>query len=234
MEEVENEGLVPFIPICTIDWSKPAIYVGGTPARRFTPECVNRILEATRALASQELAAQCGGIADFTLRRWLDLGEQQLKEAIELEDAGAEEQDLTIWSEFYLAFKEAEGATAKELLTLVKAAAAQPCFWAAAMTLLERRFPLTYGRNNQPQGPAVTRLTIEVIERNDWRNVTADPYGEGAVIDSTFHPVAALPPPPPDDISEFAADDAGCWSDPPRQLSAAPSRANDRSLTSET
>ena len=207
-EEEDDEDKEPLA--CEIDWTKPVLSENGNPVRKFTPARVDRIIRAASRHCNRQMIAQCGGVSEMHLRRWLDRGQADLEAAANAEDETGEEQDTSIWADFYLAFSEAEGVSGETLLARIDKASKRPEFWAAAMTILERKYPDQWGRR-QPKdnNHGVITHKFEIVEREDWRSVASNPYGEGERITDDYSELlrlravtAAAPlalPPPPDD-----------------------------------
>lgn len=97
---------------------------------KLTSAITSKIVEAIKAGATHEHAAQYAGINVATFYDWKAKGE-----------AGEEG-----FSEFSDALKTAEGQGAVELLKRIKEASEDPKFWTAAAWILERRHPDIYGK----------------------------------------------------------------------------------------
>ena len=73
--------------------------------------------------------------------------------------AEAEAEELGSYRGFWEAFKQAEAAFIDENLQRIQVAAQEPKHWTAAMTLLERRRPQDFGRNQRIEIEANTTVT---------------------------------------------------------------------------
>ena len=90
---------------------------------KYTPECVNKIVEAVKMGATYELAAGYAGVSEAQFYEW-----KKRK------------------PEFLEAIKKAEGVAALVWLAKIEQAATAG-EWQAAAWKLERRYPHAYGRN---------------------------------------------------------------------------------------
>ena len=104
----------------------------GRPSK-FTPEVRNRILSAIRNGNTYEASAHYGGVSYDTLREWIKRGQE--------ETAGE-------FSEFFEAIKSAEAKAEVESVALIRQAA-QEGQWQAAAWFLERRKPSEWGRKDR-------------------------------------------------------------------------------------
>lgn len=102
----------------------------GRPTK-FDDQVADRICEAVSLGCTFALAAQAGGIDPETLRSWKARGRE------------GEEP----FSAFLGRIKKAEGEAANEALRVIRDAAKEGT-WQAAAWLLERRYPKSYGRQN--------------------------------------------------------------------------------------
>ncbi len=102
------------------------------------PAIIERFSNAIRIGHPISTAAELAGIGDTTARRYLERGAAE---------AEAEEQGS--YRGFWEAFKQAEAAFIDENLQRIQVAAQEPKHWTAAMTLLERRRPQDFGRNQR-------------------------------------------------------------------------------------
>jgi hypothetical protein len=99
----------------------------GRPSK-LTPEIQDKIVSAIRAGNYGEVAAAYAGIGSSTFYRWMDQGKAQ---------AGP-------YREFREAVKAAESEAEVRAVAIVQKQ--MPEHWQAAMTYLERKFPLRWGR----------------------------------------------------------------------------------------
>jgi hypothetical protein len=106
-----------------------------------------RIATATERGHPLHSAAALAGISPSTAKLWREQGEQEMEAAIaHTETAGKAPEELGSHVAFMLVLKEAEARLmARRLKRIDKAG--QRGNWAADMTLLERRFPQDFGRN---------------------------------------------------------------------------------------
>lgn len=104
----------------------------GRPTK-FTPDTCNRILSAIRNGNTYEASAHYGGVSYDTLREWIKRGQE--------ETAGE-------FSEFFEAIKSAEAKAEVESVALIRQAA-QEGQWQAAAWFLERRKPSDWGRKDR-------------------------------------------------------------------------------------
>ena len=92
---------------------------------KYTPERVEKILQAIELGATYELASSYGGVDYMTFNRWRER-----------------------YSEFRDAIRAAEGKGATKWLAKIEQAASDGA-WQAAAWKLERRYPHSYGRTVQ-------------------------------------------------------------------------------------
>lgn len=112
---------------------------------KYSPEVVQRIVQAIGLGATYDLAAKYGGVSIDTFNVWRDSK-----------------------SEFSDALKEAEGRAVVGWLAKIEKAATDGN-WQAAAWKLERRYPHDYGRRVQEHtgkdgGPVAVRITDIVAE----------------------------------------------------------------------
>jgi transposase len=129
---------------------------------KLTASVIKKIVEAIKAGATHEHAAQYAGIHVATFYDWKAKA-----------DAGEE-----AFAEFAEALKTAEGKGAVELLKKIQSAAEDPKYWAAAAWILERRHPDTYGRQRiehtgKDGGPIYVK-TYKGLSPDDWDESTGD------------------------------------------------------------
>lgn len=105
---------------------------GGAPSK-FTPETVQKLVQAIRLGATYELACKSAGISYQTFNEWRK-GRRFPKGTTKLQK-----------SEFCDALERAEGDAAIQWLAKIEKAANDGA-WQAAAWKLERRYPDTYGR----------------------------------------------------------------------------------------
>lgn len=96
---------------------------------KLNPQRQERIVNAIRLGAPIELACKAGGVDKSTVYRWIEKGNRQ---------------DKGVYREFCEAAKEAEIACVESMLGHIQIAAKKS--WQAAAWLLERRYPVLYGR----------------------------------------------------------------------------------------
>lgn len=100
------------------------------------PAIIARIAEATRKGHPITTAGVMAGLAPRTAAQWREQGEAEWEEG----------DELGSHVPLMLAVKQAEAELVDSQLDIVQDAGARG-LWAAAMTLLERRFPQDFGRN---------------------------------------------------------------------------------------
>lgn len=100
------------------------------PRSKFTAAVEEKIVHAVKHGATYELAALYAGVERTTVWRWIERGE-------------AEEEGP--YHDFAIKIHEAEGTAAVECLAVIKGASSAQ--WQAAAWLLERRYPMTFGRS---------------------------------------------------------------------------------------
>lgn len=110
---------------------------------KYTPETVEKILEAIRKGATYELAAGYAGITYETFNAWMKAKPT-----------------------FSVAVKAAEGVAALGWLEKIEAAA-NDGNWQAAAWKLERRYPRDYGRQSAVEGEV--GLTLRIEWTREWR-----------------------------------------------------------------
>ena len=116
----------------------------GRPSK-FTPEVRNRILTAIRNGNTYEASAHYGGVSYDTLREWIKRGQE--------ETAGE-------FSEFFEAIKSAEAKAEVESVALIRQAA-QEGQWQAAAWFLERRKPSEWGRKDRHEVSGINGEAIK-------------------------------------------------------------------------
>jgi len=109
--------------------------------RGLTDEVFEQLLDATRAGAGLNIAAQVVGISPWTVRRWL-------REAAILESQGAD-PDSDIRLRLAFALPKARAERAVTALKQLEKAAQDPRYWTAAAWYLERTYPEIYGRQDR-------------------------------------------------------------------------------------
>lgn len=108
---------------------------------KYTPDTVERIVQAIGQGATYELAAAYGGISYQTFNEWVKAK-----------------------PEFSEAIKSAEGQAAVKWLAKIEKAASNGA-WQAAAWKLERRYPHEYGRQVQEiTGKDGEPLTVQIVE----------------------------------------------------------------------
>jgi hypothetical protein len=161
---------------------------------KLTSEVQARIFQAVAKGASYQMCADSGGITRKTLHNWLRRGQIECEE----QEEGTREE-TTHYGVFYRAFKAFEAQLGLDMLdTITGAAKKGPQYWAAAMTLLARRFPQDFGeRMTGSEGPKTVEFVVQF--RNDWRSIGGD---EGEILDvhllpeqPSDTPQLAIPPP---------------------------------------
>lgn len=113
---------------------------------KYTPDVVQRIVQALELGATYEMASNYGGIDYMTFNRWRESK-----------------------SEFREAIKDAEGRAVVKWLAKIEQAATEGT-WQAAAWKLERRYPHDFGKTvqeNQITGKDGAPLTITIGERKD-------------------------------------------------------------------
>lgn len=115
----------------------------GRPTK-YTPEVVDRILDALQLGASRTMAVQAAGISYDSFLVYLEK-----------------------YPDFLERVKEAESTGAVKWLAVIERAALEGA-WQAAAWKLERRYPQEFGRTIQEHtGPNGSALTIVIGERPD-------------------------------------------------------------------
>lgn len=126
----------------------------GRPCK-LTKEVQAAICEGIELGLTYELAAAFGGIAYETFRRWMAQGQE--------EDSGQ-------FHAFYAAVKAAEAKGAAERMRIIRKAALEGAWQAAAWTQ-ERRYPQMYGRRVQEiQGKDGEAISIKL----EWPGANGD------------------------------------------------------------
>lgn len=129
---------------------------------KFTPETVDRLIEAVRLGLPLHLAAESAGVSYQTFNEW-----QQGRFP-----RGA---DKDLKHEFSEALTRAKGESALRLMDLIQSAA--PDDWRAAAWILERRFPKDFGKHMvevtghdggpmQIQISTLQRVIMQALERH--------------------------------------------------------------------
>ncbi len=127
------------------------------------PDIIRRFADATRKGHATATAAQLAGIGHATALQWLVAGNADLDAA---QDGGV----LGSHAGFALEHNQALADLVDAKLGQIHdAAASGPKFWPAAMTLIERRFPRDFGRNDR----------LEVETKSVSVHVTLDALPEG-------------------------------------------------------
>ncbi len=119
-----------------------------TQPRPDDPVIIEHFSNAIRKGHPISTAAELAGIGDTTARRYIEYGERE-----------AEAGEVGSYRAFWEAFKAAEAEMVDEQLDRVHRDASQKGGWPAAMTLLERRRPKDFGRNQQIQIESNTTIT---------------------------------------------------------------------------
>jgi transposase len=110
---------------------------------KYTPETVNKIVQALKMGATHELACNYAGIGVSTFHDW-----------------------MSAKPEFSEAVKEAEGAAAVGWLAKIEKAANEGT-WQAAAWKLERRYPREYGRTVVTQEQSLTPEQLEAMSDDE-------------------------------------------------------------------
>lgn len=177
-----------------------------------TPDVIARIYQVIGKGATYSKAAAAGGISRRTLYNWLERGQKDLEDYEDRMDAFVNDElpeppEKSCYAEFYWNFGKFEAQLCEDMLDEIIKAAKDPRNWAAAMTLLERRFPDEYGRRGgDGEGQPVVKIVIE--HRTDWRGLgqgqieilnahSLPDDDEPPVLEGSFA-VPALPAPGPD------------------------------------
>lgn len=136
------------------------------PNSRLTPKTHKILVEAIRRGNYRDQAASLAGISRKTLLRWLQEGRRE------------EEQDVpdkeARYRAFYLDVVRAEAEFEDEMIvTITNSAKANPQNWAAAMTILERKYPQRYGRRDalQIEGGDKPLVNINVLGNPEVREL---------------------------------------------------------------
>ena len=109
-----------------------------TQPRPDDPAIIEHFSNAIRKGHPISTAAELAGIGDTTARRYIEYGARE-----------AEAGEVGSYRAFWEAFKAAEAEMVDEQLDRVHRDASQKGGWPAAMTLLERRRPQDFGRNQR-------------------------------------------------------------------------------------
>ena len=130
-----------------------------TKVRPDDPLILARVVEATRKGHPIQTASALAGLSHTTAWEWM-------RDGTALLDANPEKSPEELGSKAVWAneIKSAQAEMVDKQLDRIDIAAAEPKHWPAAMTLLERRFPNDFGRNQ--------RITTESVSINV--NVTAE------------------------------------------------------------
>ena len=118
----------------------------GRLAELADPDVLQRLFTALADGNYPSAAATAAGIHRNTLDRWMKLGEEQPDSA---------------YGAFVAAVKRAEAEAEAALVAKVNRASNLPQFWAAGMTLLERRHPEKWARRQDDSG-AGPRVVIQI------------------------------------------------------------------------
>ena len=113
------------------------------------PEILYAVYEARKLGHPQDTATQAAGIALRTYEDWWRLGKEQLEAAGPVRLTKEQAQELGSHASFAWSIKEADWEMVEDNLQHIRAARGDN--WQAAMTLLERRRPKDFGRNQQIQ-----------------------------------------------------------------------------------
>ncbi len=131
--------------------SKQSTTTIGRPTR-LTSQVQDRLVNALHRGNYFSVACEVAGIGRRTGYRWLKQGEDDLSAGLE-----------TPHARFTVAVREAEAVSEDALVDVVgKAAAAGPQYWAAAMTILERRHPSRWRRRADDGVGAKPQITIAI------------------------------------------------------------------------
>ncbi len=126
---------------------------------KYTPETVQKIVEALRVGATHDLALHYAGVGKSAFYQWM--------------------QDKP---GFEAMVRQAEGEAAVSWLTVIEQAAAKN--WQAAAWKLERRYPEMYGRTVQTQEQhGEVQHTLRIVYVDDWRAKQAQ-LDEPTVVDA--------------------------------------------------
>lgn len=126
---------------------------------KYTPETVERIIEAVRMGATYKLACAYAGIGQSIFHHW-----------------------MSTKPDFAAAVKEAEAAGSLELLKRIQREVENGA-WQAAAWMLERRYPESYGRRVvQHQGDSENPIQIA----HTWRDVVMQAYQKSAISDPSL------------------------------------------------
>jgi transposase len=134
----------------------------GRPSGIANPVPVQEFLEYLAHGHYVEVAAELAGFSKRTIYNWLERGK-----------AGEPE-----YAAFLHAVKAAEAKAEHELLSNVRKASKLPQFWAAGMTILERRHPERWGkRSDDSSGP---KVVVQVGIRDSDVQITLGPSPDPA------------------------------------------------------
>ena len=139
-----------------VDFSRDTPYAGGMPKLKYRtrlprpddPDILKRIYEATLAGHPLTTAAELAGIEQSTASKWFAKGLEQ----IEVDEGGSH-------IAFVQTVRRAEAEMVERMLGTINVAAFMN--WQPAMTLLERRLPRHFGRQ-QHQTVEQRTLTVNV------------------------------------------------------------------------
>jgi hypothetical protein len=150
----------------------------GRPSTFGIGDTVPELLDEIAAGNSREGACQVAGIAKATFYRWIERGE-----------SGEEP-----FKSFTDALKRAEGLLEGRLTRNVAKASELPQFWAAGMTLLERKYPERYGRRDA-DGNA-PRVVVQIgIKDSDVQVQIASAPALSPSLSEDIHRLSAEPKP---------------------------------------
>lgn len=135
---------------------------------KLTPELSQEICKYIKQGLSNRTAADCAGITESTFYSYIRQGEADL-----------EKQKTTIFSQFLQSLKKAESAHKLGRLAVIRRAADEGN-WQAAAWELERRYRDDYGRNavdarvelsGKDGGPVETKSTVQIYVPDNGRSV---------------------------------------------------------------
>lgn len=150
----------------------PALAERITMPRPDDPDILEAVYQARKHGHPQETAAQAAAISQRTLEDWYRIGKEQLATAGEVRLTKEQARELGSHALFAWHIKQADWEMVEDNLAHIRKARGDN--WQAAMTLLERRRPQDFGRNQRidihSEHVEVHRLelgdaTLAVLER---------------------------------------------------------------------
>ncbi len=166
----------------------PKLALRTTLPRPTDPDIIERFATATRRGHPTATAATLAGIEQSTATRWLALGAEE-REA-------RTDGELGSHVAFFMEHKRALAAMVDDRLGVIEDAAHAKGGWVPAMTLLERRMPRDFGRNERLEiEQRVVNVNISASLGPGQRAALLAQLQEQATDDNSAPDTLALPPP---------------------------------------